>query len=105
MNLIYLLRTLGPSRKTVKITIAPGSSKRNNLVIYLDRGNITSAKFKDKTGPEAVYEGIAWTDGVWTVEPVADGSLPEPNNQLPNESILMEGCRLLDEKVRAGQLP
>jgi len=105
MNLIDLLHALGPSRKTVKITIAPGSSKRDKLVIYLDQGNITSAKFKDKTGPEAVYEGIAWTDGTWTVEPVSAKSLPEPNNQLPNESILMEGCRLLDEKVRAGQLP
>jgi len=104
MNLIDLLQALGPSRKTVKITITPGSSKRDKLVIYLDQGNITSAKFKDKTGPEAVYEGIAWTDGTWTVEPVLAESLPEPNNQLPNESILMEGCRLLDEKVRAGQL-
>ena len=104
MNLIDLLQALGPSRKTVKITITPGSSKRDKLVLYLDRGNITSAQFKDKTGPEAVYEGIAWTDGTWTVEPVLAESLPEPNNQLPNESILMEGCRLLDEKVRAGQL-
>ncbi len=104
MNLIDLLQALGPSRKTVKITITPGSSKRDKLVIYLDQGNITSAKFKDKTGPEAVYEGIAWTDGTWTVEPVLAECLPEPNNQLPNESILMEGYRLLDEKVRAGQL-
>ena len=23
--------------------------------------------------------------------------LPEPNNDIPNESILMEGCRLIDE--------
>jgi hypothetical protein len=104
MNLIDLLQSLGSSRKTAKITIIPGSSKRDKLVIYLDQGNITFAQFKDKTGPEAVYEGIAWTDGTWTVEPVSAESLPEPNNQLPNESILMEGCRLLDEKVRAGQL-
>jgi hypothetical protein len=104
MNLINLLQALGPSRKTVKITITPGSSKRDKLVIYLDRGNINSALFKNKTGPEAVYEGIAWTDGTWTVEPVLAESLPEPNNQLPNESILMEGCRLLNETARTGQL-
>jgi len=104
MNLIDLLQALGPSRKTVRITITAENSDDGRLIIYLDQGNITFAQFKDKTGPEAVYEGIAWTDGSWTVEPVLAESLPESNNQLPNESILMEGCRLLDEKVRAGQL-
>jgi CheY-like chemotaxis protein len=104
MNLRDLLQSLGPSRKTVRITITPGSSKRDKLVIYLDQGNITSARFKDKTGPEAVYEGIAWTDGTWMVESIAAENLPKPNNQLPNESILMEGCRLLDETVRIGKL-
>ncbi len=104
MNLIDLLQALGPSRKTVRLTVTPGSSESDKLIIYLDQGNISSAEFKDKTGPEAVYEGIAWTDGSWMVEPVLAESLPESNNQLPNESILMEGCCLLDEKVRAGQL-
>ncbi len=104
MNLIDLLQALGPSRKTVRIAITPGSSEGEKLVIYLDQGNIIFAQFEGKTGPEAVYEGITWTDGTWTVEPVPAESLPESNNKLPNESILMEGCRLLDEKVRTGQL-
>lgn len=104
MNLIDLLQALGPSRKTVRITITAGNSDDEKLVIYLNQGNITFAQLKDRVGAEAVYEAIAWTDGGWTVEPVSVESLPEPNNELANESILMEGCRLLDEKVRAGQL-
>ncbi len=104
MNLIDLLQALGPSRKTVKITMATRDSEDGEFVIYLRQGNITYAQFKEKVGAEAVYEGIAWTDGTWTVEPVSTESLPPPNNELANESVLMEGCRLLDERVRAGQL-
>ncbi len=104
MNLIDLLQALGPSRKTVRITIVPQENESDQLVIYLDHGNISYAKYEKKTGAEAVYEGIAWVEGSWTVEPVAVENLPQPNNDLPNESILMEGCRLLDEKMRSGQL-
>jgi DNA-binding response OmpR family regulator len=104
MNLIDLLQALGPSRKTVRITITPGNDADSSLVLYLDHGNIIFAQCRDILGAEAVYEGIAWTDGTWTVEPVTKENLPQPNNELSNESILMEGCRLLDEKVKAGQL-
>ena len=40
-----------------------------------------------------------------TKEPVPADELPEPNNELPNESILMEGCRLLDEGLRPDGTP
>ena len=72
------------------------------LIIYLNQGVIVYAKCDDKEGPEAVYEGLAWNDGNWSVQPVSESSIPEPNNTMPNESILMEGCRLLDERERDG---
>ncbi|HEX9751592.1 MAG TPA: DUF4388 domain-containing protein [candidate division Zixibacteria bacterium] len=104
MNLMDLLQVLGPGRKTVRVTVEPNGPDKSKLRIYLNAGVLTFAKSAETEGPDAVYEGLTWTDGTWTVEPVDTDVLPPPNNQLSNESILMEGCRLLDERVRSGQL-
>jgi hypothetical protein len=51
------------------------------------------------SGPEAVYRVIAWEDqGEFTVH--TETELPDPNIRSSNESILMEGCRILDESRR-----
>lgn len=104
INLIDLLQALGPGLKTVRITVQAGAPISETLTIYLKRGAIIFAATENKTGPEAVFEGLAWTDGNWTVEPVAIGDIPPQNNHLSNESILMEGCRLLDETIKKGRL-
>lgn len=104
MNLIDLLQALGPSRRTVKMIVQPNKENATPLTLYLELGDIIYAEYKDLLGAEAIYEGLTWSDGRWTVTPVDNDDLPTPNNHLGNESILMEGCRLLDEKVRAGQL-
>ncbi len=97
MNLIDLLQALGPSRRTVRLTV---SSNANELIMYLDRGDIVYAKLNEQQGAEAVYEGLNWKSGFWTVQPVTREQLPQPNNEFSNESILMEGCRLIDEKQK-----
>ena len=97
MNLIDLLQALGPSRKTAKLTINASGQK---LTIYLNQGDIIFAECGDKVGAEAVYEGIAWTSGTWNIQPITPQNLPEQNNFYSNESIMMEGCRLLDESGR-----
>ncbi|MFZ5980233.1 MAG: DUF4388 domain-containing protein [Candidatus Zixiibacteriota bacterium] len=97
MNLIDLLQAMGPSRKTVRLAV---TSEHNEIVIYLEQGNIVYAKGNDFEGAEAVYQALAWTDGNWSVQPVSRSSIPAPNNDIPNESILMEGCRLMDERQR-----
>jgi CheY-like chemotaxis protein len=104
MNLIDLMQALAPGRKTVKVTIISDVSPSDTLEIYLDKGNIIYGRLKEKYGAEAIYEGMIWTDGKWTVEPVDSTNLPQPNNQLSNDAILMEGAYQLDEKIRAGQL-
>ena len=104
MNLIDLLQALGPSRKTVRITLVQSAAPDEPLTLHLNQGAISHATYRHETGAEAVYACIGWTDGSWRVEPVSDSNLPEPNNQLSNESILMEGCRRLDEQVRAGDI-
>lgn len=98
MNLIDLLQALGPGRRTARITV---TSDDRQLLLYLDRGQITFAESDGRLGAEAVYGPLSWVDGSWQVEPIEESQLPEPNNDLPNESILMEGCRLLDETGRS----
>ncbi|HUU47018.1 MAG TPA: DUF4388 domain-containing protein, partial [Acidobacteriota bacterium] len=105
MSLLDLLQALGPSRKTVRITVRPARTVgQAKLRLYLNNGAITFARYADLAGAEAVYEGLTWTDGTWSVDPIEELTLPPPNNLQSNESILMEGCRLLDERARAGQL-
>jgi len=84
--------------KTARIAVI---SEGKELLLYLDRGRIIYAEAGSLEGAQAVYEALAWLTGTWVVQPVAEHDLPEPNNDEPNESILMEGCRLLDERQRA----
>lgn len=104
MNLIRLLQVLGPCRKNVRITVKSNQPNTPALVLYLNHGQITFAQFQHLTGAEAVYEALAWTDGAWTVESVATEHFPAPNNHLSNQSILTQGCLLLDERAKTRQL-
>ncbi|UCD93519.1 MAG: DUF4388 domain-containing protein [Candidatus Zixiibacteriota bacterium] len=97
MNVVDLLQSMGPTGKTARISI---TGRGRQLTIFLDKGNIIYAECDDKKGAEAVYEGLAIDRGVWSVEPVNPGELPEPNNFLSNDAILLEGCRLMDEAGR-----
>lgn len=103
MSIIDILQAMGPGQKTAKV-IVTSQDKNKKLEMYLDKGKIIYAKMGNLKGAEAVYEAIAWPDGVWNIEPISPENLPQPNNTLSNESILMEGCRLLDEKNHAGQI-
>jgi DNA-binding response OmpR family regulator len=104
MNLIKLLQILGPSRKNVRITVQSNERNKGSLLLYLNRGQITFAQSGDLAGAEAVHEALAWVQGTWTVESVASEDFPPPNTHLSNESILTQGCLLLDEKAKAGKL-
>jgi len=104
MNLIDLVQALGPGLKTVKIIVQSASDAEAELVVYLVKGAITHARLRNMVGPDAVYEGLTWIEGTWIVEPVTPQQVPDPNNSLSNETILMEGCRLMDEKVKSGKL-
>jgi hypothetical protein len=99
MNMIDLIQALGPARKTARIAIQPDHCD-STLTICLCHGSIVFAEMGELKGAQAIYEGLAWADGTWSVEPVEAEDIPPPNNELSNESILIEGCRLLDEKAR-----
>lgn len=99
MNIIDLLQALGPSRRTSRITVNQDESSEP-LLLYLAQGSIIFAQLGDLTGETAIHKALAWQEGTWIVEQIDESELPEPNNDLSNEAILMEGCRLLDEKAR-----
>ncbi len=99
MNLIDLLQALGPSRKTVRLIVTPDDGE-DKLIVFLNQGAITFAQYGPTLGAEAVYPALGWTDGSWWVQPWSKENLPEPNVDQSNESIMMEGCRLIDEGAR-----
>ncbi|MDH4158052.1 MAG: DUF4388 domain-containing protein, partial [candidate division Zixibacteria bacterium] len=95
MNVIDLLQALGPSEKTARISI---SASGKQLTIFLNRGNIIYAECDGISGADAIYQGIPWKRGIWSIDPVSPNCLPEPNNYRSNDSILLQGCCLLDEQ-------
>ncbi len=100
MNVIDLLQAMGHAQKTVRISI---TARGSQLTMHLHEGQLVSAECDDLSGPEAVYEGLAWTQGIWSVDPISSGELPAPNNDLSIDSILIEGCHRLDETRRGHQ--
>jgi hypothetical protein len=99
-SIIDLLQALGPSQRTTRIAVRPESPSGDSLLMYLSRGQITYARLGDLLAEKAIYKALTWESGIWTSEPISENDLPEPNNTLPNEFILMEGCRLMDENGR-----
>ena len=101
MNLIELLQVLGTSGRTTRIRVISAGGPRHSLEICLKRGQIVYARMDDLEGVEAIYVGITWENGIWSIEPLTEVSPEQENNQLSNEAILLEGCRLLDEMAGA----
>lgn len=104
MSIIDLLQALGPSQRTARITVSPNNGKSDKLLMYLNRGNISFAKVGDLLAEKAIYEALTWENGTWLLEPITEEQLPESNNSLPNDFILMEGCRLIDERSREAEV-
>jgi len=97
MNLVDLLQALGPSCRTARINV---SSEGAKLTICLYRGRIVFADGGGRTGAEAVYAGVSWHTGKWVIQPLKEEDLPQSNTDIPNDALLMEGCRRLDENSR-----
>ncbi len=96
MNTIDLIQAMGLSGKTIRISIT-GAGK--HLIMFMNHGNIVYAECDDLLGVDAVYVGIAWTKGIWSVEPADDSDLPEANIFQSNDAILIEGVHRMDEKI------
>ena len=91
-----LIQALGQSQKSVRIRLANSAGDRAD--IYMKEGRLVHAESGKTTGEASIYEIIKWNeDGEYLVEP--ESEFPPETIKKPNEAILMEGCRLLDESL------
>jgi pSer/pThr/pTyr-binding forkhead associated (FHA) protein len=90
---IELFQMLESGRKTGMLSLKTDIGEGSYAV---EKGRIISARFGDLFGDKAVFEALKASHGPFAFNPQAD--LPE-NRQitLTITSLLMEGCRLLDE--------
>lgn len=100
INLVDLLEALALGGKTVRIEVSLSNDPDRSLTLYLDSGSMAYAKVGELLGPEAVYDAMFWDNGFWTVYPIKPEDIPDRNINTSNASILMEGCRLKDERSR-----
>jgi len=96
-SFLDLVQTLGNGFKSVRIDLSREGGEQATL--FMQKGRLVHAEAGETSGAEAVYRIIAWEDdGEFTVHQEDD--FPESTIQESNESLLMEGCRLLDEGRR-----
>jgi uncharacterized protein DUF4388 len=76
------------------------SHGRQTIYMSFETGRLASALSEEAEGREAVMQFLAWTEGRFTFRPGAPaegGPILEPT-----EFLILESCRILDEKLRLG---
>ncbi len=92
-----LVQTLGHGFKSVRIDLARSDGEEAQL--FMEKGRLIHGTAGDQSGADAVYRVITWEeDGEFTVH--LEDEFPEATIEAHIESLLMEGCRLLDERGR-----
>lgn len=93
LSFVELLQILHMNKKSGMLTVSLGGA---NAVIYLTRGNITHAEYKNWVGEEAVYNLDEPEDGTFNFENGEVAVIPTVETSTIN--VIMEYCRLIDEK-------
>ena len=94
-----LLQLCNAGQMTGVLTVWWG---RRELLVRFRAGQIIGAAGEGRQGREALYELLSWTEGHFEFA----SSDPGEGERLGGESfekILLEGCRLLDERRHSGQ--
>jgi len=98
-SFLDLIQMLGQAMKSVRIELSRDEEGDETATIDMRKGRIIHAVSGDLVGEEAVYRVIAWEDeGEFTVR--EQSTFEELTIQASTESILMEGCKRLDEAQR-----
>ncbi len=96
LPLINLIQALAMSQRDVHIILEKGQG--NNADIYMRKGQMVYSKYGTVEGVDAIYKIIGWGDeGSFKIEHTR--TFPEDNISLPNDFIIMEGCRQMDEET------
>lgn len=95
-SFLDLVQMLSQARKSVRIHLIRGDEE---ATVFMRAGQMVHATLGDLRGEEAVHRVIAWEDqGQFTVR--EESRFPAATIHVASESVLMEGCRLLDESRR-----
>jgi len=94
-SFLDLVQALGHGLKSVRVEFSRPSTGEE-AVLYMEQGRPVHAASGTLVGPEVIYRVIAWEeDGEFTVH--AESDFPPATIREALESLLMEGCRRLDE--------
>ena len=96
---VDLMQALDMSQRSVQIHIRRDTGEQ--ATVYMRSGRLVHARCGERTGEEAIYRIIGWREEAsFRIRPVE--AYPAENISLPNDFVLMEGCRLLDEGAARG---
>ncbi len=95
LSFIDLIQILTAGGRSVSIDV---KSNKDQARVVLWRGQIKFALSGDTEGEQAVYDILTWETGTFNLHPIDE--MPSVNVRIPNDALLLEGCRLLDEKQR-----
>lgn len=97
MGLPDMIQILSAGRKTGRIDVSNGG---DSAAIFLEDGRIVNCTHGGKSGEEAFYEVIPWSEGTFTIVPNIE--ITERLIDKPNDSLILEGFRRFDESSRDG---
>jgi hypothetical protein len=88
------MQALALSQRSCAIRLEGNTGARATIIMR--DGQMVFAECGECAGVEAVYAVIRWREeGSFQIGPATEA--PADNISLPNDFVLMEGCRLLDE--------
>ena len=96
LGLPDLIQVLSSGHKTARVTL---SSPRGEGSLWFDRGQISSAQSEHRSGDDAFFDLLGWTEGRFEVHTAEH--VPSRNITTQTTALLLEGFRRLDESRRA----
>jgi uncharacterized protein (TIGR02266 family) len=94
ISLSNIIQVLEVERRTGTLRLTSGG--RQGEILFTE-GRIAYASQGPRQGEAAVYRLLTWTEGEFVLEPAAGTAPPEAQVTQPNQSLLIEGARRLDQ--------
>jgi len=94
MNLVSLIQMFEAERRSARLLLARGGDRGE--IVFVE-GKITRAVQGPRQGEAAVYHLLGWQAGTFQMAPIDSASQAGGNIDRPNQALLMEGLRRLDE--------
>ncbi len=94
MNLVSLVQLFEGERRTTRLVLTRAGE--GGEIVFIE-GKITQAVQGARRGKAAVYQLLTWREGRFEMAPADASSLVGGSINVPNQALLMEGVRRLDE--------